>query len=155
MNDLMSAGLHRLWKAFTLLRAGLAPGMKVLDVAIGTGLVSRQIVRILGARGEVIGIDPSAGMLASAARGLGIGLMRGRAEALPFADASFDFLAFGFALRHVEDMHAAFAEFRRVLRPGGRLLALEIKAADVSVAQRLLRAQARAETLQPVWPAAD
>ena len=140
VDRLLAFGTGSWYRRQALLRAGLAPGMKVLDVAIGTGLVSRQIVRILGARGEVIGIDPSAGMLASAARGLGIGLMRGRAEALPFADASFDFLAFGFALRHVEDMQAAFGEFRRVLRPGGRLLALEITRPEGRIAQRLLRA---------------
>ena len=108
-----------------VLRAGLAPGMRMLDVAVGTGLVAREAVGVVGDRGSVIGIDPSAGMLAQS-EAHGLTLARARAEALPFAAKSFDFLCMGYALRHLADLGAVFGEFRRVLKPGGRLLVLEI-----------------------------
>ena len=139
VDRLLAFGSGSWYRRQALLRAGLAPGMGVLDVAVGTGLLSRQIVRILGNSRDVIGIDPSAGMLASSTSSLAISLLRGRAEALPFAAASFDFLSLGFALRHVEDMEGVFREFRRVLKPGGRLLALEITRPESSLANALLR----------------
>ena len=109
-----------------LARAGLAPGMHALDVAVGTGLVAREAARIVGPSGLVVGIDPSSGMMGAATGLAGVPLVQGRAEALPFADASFDFLSLGFALRHVDDVATTFREFRRVLRPGGQLVMLEI-----------------------------
>ena len=108
-----------------LLRAGLAPGMQVLDVGIGTGLVAREAMRLIGAGGEVVGVDPSAGMMAQVHLP-GIRLVQGRAEALPLDNASADFLSMGYALRHISDVDAALAEFWRVLRPGGRVMMLEI-----------------------------
>jgi demethylmenaquinone methyltransferase/2-methoxy-6-polyprenyl-1,4-benzoquinol methylase len=125
-----------------LLRHGLAPGMRVLDVAMGTGLVTREALRIVGARGRVVGIDPSAGMMAQANLP-GLSRARGRAEALPFADASFDFLCLGYALRHLTDLAGVFGEFRRVLAPGGRLLLLEITRPAGRMAAALLRAYLR------------
>ena len=95
-------------------------------MAIGTGLVAREAAAILGGTGGVVGLDLSEGMLAEARRSLGVTLVQARAEALPFADASFDFVSMGYALRHVADLARLFAEYRRVLRPGGRLLVLEI-----------------------------
>jgi demethylmenaquinone methyltransferase / 2-methoxy-6-polyprenyl-1,4-benzoquinol methylase len=123
---MMAFGSGPWYRRQALRRAGLAPGMKCLDVAVGTGLVAREAVGIVGAGGEVMGIDPSTGMLAEAARALPIRLVVGRAEQLPFEDDSFDFLSMGYALRHVGDLAAAFGEFARVLRPGGVACVLEI-----------------------------
>ncbi len=108
-----------------LQRAGLASGMQVLDVGIGTGLVAREAMRLIGAGGELVGVDPSAGMMAQVHLP-GIRLVQGRAEALPLDNASADFLSMGYALRHISDVDAALAEFWRVLRPGGRVMMLEI-----------------------------
>jgi demethylmenaquinone methyltransferase / 2-methoxy-6-polyprenyl-1,4-benzoquinol methylase len=128
INALASLGSGAWYRRRALLRAGLRPGHRLLDVAIGTGLVAREAVRILGRPSDVIGLDPSEGMLAEARRRLGSGvpLLRAKAEALPLGDASVDFVTMGYALRHVADLAATFAEYQRVLRPGGRLLVLEI-----------------------------
>ena len=116
-----------LWYRRRALRqAGLAPGMHVLDVACGPGLVSQCAADIVGPSGSVIGLDPSIGMLREARKGPCRTLVNGVGERLPFANASFDFLSMGYALRHMSDLRAAFAEFRRVLRPGGIVLLLEI-----------------------------
>ncbi len=109
-----------------LQQAGLRPGMDVLDVACGTGAVTRAILEVTQGQGRVCGVDPSEGMVGEARKSLTAEFHIGRAEALPFPDASFDFLSMGYALRHVTDLGIAFAEYRRVLRPGGRLLILEI-----------------------------
>jgi demethylmenaquinone methyltransferase/2-methoxy-6-polyprenyl-1,4-benzoquinol methylase len=135
---LLALGTGPWYRRQALLRAGLAPGMRMLDVAVGTGLVAKEALRILGDREAVVGIDPSAGMMAAAAAD-GIELVRGRAEALPFADHAFDFLALGYALRHLSDLQAVFREFRRVLRPAGRLLLLEITRPEGRVARGLLK----------------
>ncbi|HYF09105.1 MAG TPA: class I SAM-dependent methyltransferase [Acetobacteraceae bacterium] len=127
VNALLSLGSGRWYRRNALRRAGLGPGMRMLDVATGTGLLAREALRIIGAGGTLVGVDPSEGMLAEWRRSLGSGptLLRGTAEALPVADASFDFVALGYALRHIPDVGAAFREFHRVLRPGGRVLVLE------------------------------
>lgn len=109
-----------------LWEAGLRPGMDALDVACGTGAVTRAMVEILAGKGRICGVDPSEGMLAEARKSVSADFQLGHAEALPFPDGSFDFLSMGYALRHVADLKRAFAEYRRVLRPGGRLLILEI-----------------------------
>jgi demethylmenaquinone methyltransferase/2-methoxy-6-polyprenyl-1,4-benzoquinol methylase len=100
--------------------------MKCLDVAVGTGLVAREAVSLVGDPESVTGLDPSPGMLAQAAKALPIRLVVGRAEQLPFADHSFDFLSMGYALRHVTDLSATMREFFRVLRPSGTVCLLEI-----------------------------
>ncbi|HEY2819329.1 MAG TPA: class I SAM-dependent methyltransferase [Casimicrobiaceae bacterium] len=105
-----------------LRRAGLQAGMRVLDVATGTGLVAREALS-LGA--AVTGLDPSAGMLGEARR-VSFPLVRGLGERLPFRDECFDFVSMGFALRHVVDIDALFTETRRVLVPGGTACVLEI-----------------------------
>ena len=107
-------------------RYGLKPGMHVLDVACGTGLVAVEAARILGSAQNITCLDPSAGMLEEARKKLAARFVQGRAEALPFPDASFDFLTMGYALRHVMDLEQTFAEYRRVLRPGGKVLILEV-----------------------------
>jgi len=104
----------------------LVSGHRVLDVAIGTGLVARQAATITGPQGLVIGLDLSEGMLREARRSLDIPLIQGTAESLPLADASVDFVTMGYALRHVSDLTMTFKEFRRVLRPEGTVLLLEI-----------------------------
>ena len=126
INRWMSFGTGVLYRRDALRRAGLAAGMKVLDVATGTGVVARAALEVVGTAGKVIGLDPSAGMLHEAGRIPDLRCLRGFAEALPVADRSVDFLSMGYALRHVADLAATFVEYRRVLRPGGRLLILEI-----------------------------
>ena len=134
----LGSGLR--YRAAALLRAGLKPGMKVLDIGVGTGLVSRQVVRIVGVPELVTGIDPSPGMLQNAKVPAGLRLVRGGVEHLPFADASFDFVTMGYALRHIADLSLAFAECARVLRPGGRFCILEITTPDGKFHATLLKA---------------
>jgi demethylmenaquinone methyltransferase/2-methoxy-6-polyprenyl-1,4-benzoquinol methylase len=121
----MSLGSGALYRRQALQRLGLRPGMKLLDVATGTGLVAREASRLAGGSG-VVGLDPSRGMLEEARRGASLPLVQARGEALPFPSQRFDVLSMGYALRHVADLHAAFREYHRVLRPGGRVLLLEI-----------------------------
>lgn len=132
MNDLMSVGLHRLWKRFTLLQTGLRPGQRALDVASGTGDLGAGLARQVGRDGLAVLTDINREMLARGRdrlidKGLGaqVAFMIANAECLPFADASFDCVTIGFGLRNVTDKPAALASMRRVLRPGGRLLVLE------------------------------
>lgn len=107
-------------------RHGLKPGHRLLDVACGTGLVAVESAKILGGAENITCLDPSAGMLAVARKKLAATFVQGRAEELPFEDDSFDFLTMGYALRHVSDLDVTFREYRRVLKPGGRLLILEV-----------------------------
>jgi len=132
MNDLMSAGLHRLWKRFALARTGLRPGQRALDVAAGTGDLSVGLARQVGDSGQVILTDINAAMLDQARQRLldegwfgRIGLLQSDAEQLPFASGSFDCVTIGFGLRNVTDKAAALRSMARVIRPGGRLLVLE------------------------------
>lgn len=122
----MALGSGSRYRRRALVRAGLRPGMAVLDVATGTGLVAREAASVLGDRARVVGLDPSSGMLHAASSELGTSAVQGTAESLPFASASFDFLSMGFALRHMTDLTVVFSEFRRVLRPGGVVCLLEI-----------------------------
>jgi demethylmenaquinone methyltransferase/2-methoxy-6-polyprenyl-1,4-benzoquinol methylase len=116
-----------LYRRRALHRAGLRPGMRVLDVACGTGPVARACLALLRGQGSVIGVDPSPGMLEVARQRVpGVDFREGHAEALPVGDHSVDFLSMGFALRHVAQLERAFAEYRRVLAPGGRVLVLEV-----------------------------
>ncbi len=116
-----------LWYRRKALReAGLTAGMQVLDVACGPGLVSQCAREIVGPSGSVIGLDPSIGMLREAQKGPCQNFVRGIGEQLPFPDQTFDFLSMGYALRHVSDLKTAFSEYRRVLKPGGIVLLLDI-----------------------------
>jgi demethylmenaquinone methyltransferase/2-methoxy-6-polyprenyl-1,4-benzoquinol methylase len=130
MNDVMSGGLHRLWKAATISQANIRPGQHILDVASGTGDLALAMARRVGASGRVIMSDINASML-----------LRGRnrlldegfptpavvcdAEHLPFPDASFDLVTVAFGLRNMTDKPAALRQMHRVLKPGGKLLVLE------------------------------
>ena len=122
-----------------LVRAGLTPGMRVLDVGVGTGLVAAQACRLTGDPALVTGIDPSPGMMAASKLPKTMVLLEGRAESLPFPDNHFDFLSMGYALRHISDLGVAFTEFERVLKPGGRLCILEISQAKSPVGRWLLK----------------
>ncbi len=124
-------------RALTL--AGLRPGMRVLDVAMGTGLVAREAMAIVGASGQVIGLDPSIGMVSEAKRSLDLSVVLGRGELLPLQAQTFNFLSMGYALRHVSDIDAAVREYFRVLKPGGRVCLLEITRPRGRLALQLLR----------------
>jgi demethylmenaquinone methyltransferase/2-methoxy-6-polyprenyl-1,4-benzoquinol methylase len=132
MNDLMSGGLHRLWKRFALAQTGLRPGQRALDVASGTGDLGAGLARQVGREGLAVLTDINAGMLSRGRdrlidRGFAtnVEFVIANAECLPFPDRSFDCVTIGFGLRNVTDKAAALASMRRVLRPGGRLLVLE------------------------------
>ncbi len=122
----MSAGTGSRYRREILEKAGLRPGMRLLDVATGTGLMAREAVAILGDARAVVGLDPSVGMLRECQKVVPGRVLRGLGEALPFRDEQFDMLSMGYALRHVSDLDRAFLEYRRVLRPGGRLVIMEI-----------------------------
>lgn len=118
-----SGAQYRRW---ALHRHGLRPGHSLLDVACGTGLVAVAAKQILGSADNITCLDPSVGMLGVARTKLAARFVEGRAENLPFPDHSFDFLTMGYALRHVTNLEQTFAEYRRVLKPGGKLLILEV-----------------------------
>lgn len=107
-------------------RHGLKPGDRVLDVACGTGLMAVEATKILGTAENITCLDPSEGMLAVARTKLPAKFVQGRAEQMPFQENSFDFLTMGYALRHVTSLEATFREYHRVLRPGGKVLILEV-----------------------------
>lgn len=140
VSAVMSLGTDKYYRRRALMDAGLAPGMAVLDVACGTGMVAEPAAEIVGPSGSVVGLDPSAGMLRQALERRRLSLaVQGRAETLPFDDGAFDFLSMGFALRHVADLRVTFGEYRRVLKPGGRLLILEITPPESRAAFRLFQ----------------
>lgn len=148
INLMMSLGSGRSYRRQALLRAGLAAGQRHLDVGAGTGVIALLRQEIVGPSGEVVALDPSPGML-EMARAAGVRrLVPGRAELLPFPDAGFDLLTMGYALRHVSDLDATFAEFLRVLRPGAKLLILEITRPPPGLGYHALRFYLR--TLVPL-----
>ncbi len=130
MNDVLSGGMHRLWKSFAVREAQVRPGMRVLDVAGGTGDLALAFARLVGDTGQVILTDINDAMLAQGRDGLldagvAIEAVRCDAEQLPFAEGSFDRVIVSFGLRNMTNKDLALASMRRVLRPGGRLLVLE------------------------------
>jgi demethylmenaquinone methyltransferase/2-methoxy-6-polyprenyl-1,4-benzoquinol methylase len=129
MNTVMTAGLDGRWRRATIAAAGLRPGQRVLDVATGTGKLAHATARAVAPGGEVVGLDASGRMLDRARRadnGGGIRWVRADALALPFDAAAFDAVTIGFGLRNLPDLDAGLREMARVLRPGGRLVVLEI-----------------------------
>ncbi|MEX1220743.1 MAG: bifunctional demethylmenaquinone methyltransferase/2-methoxy-6-polyprenyl-1,4-benzoquinol methylase UbiE [Idiomarina sp.] len=132
MNDVMSFGIHRLWKRYTIDCSGVRAGQKVLDIAGGTGDLTEQFSRRVGAAGEVVLADINNSMLSVGRdrlrnRGIvgNVSYVQANAEELPFADDSFDIITIAFGLRNVTDKSKALASMLRVLKPGGRLLVLE------------------------------
>ena len=122
----VSFGTCRAYRKFALRRAGLEPGMSLLDVATGTGLAAQAALDLGVSPARLVGLDPSRGMLEENQRRHAIPLVQGCGELLPFSDSSFDFICMGYALRHVDDLEVLFLEFHRVLKPGGKVLILEI-----------------------------
>ena len=140
---MLAWGTGSRYRRQALVRGGLTPGMKVLDVGVGTGLVAAQACVLTGDAALVTGVDPSLGMMAASKLPKAMVLLEGRAESLPFPDQHFDFLSMGYALRHISDLGVAFAEFERVLKPGGRLCILEITQARSPLGQWLLKSYMR------------
>ena len=132
MNDLMSGGIHRLWKRFTIELSAARPGQTVLDIAGGTGDLAARFSRLVGPEGKVILADINAAMLEVGRDRLidkgatgNIEVVQADAQALPFEDNSIDCITIAFGLRNVTDKDMALRSMLRVLRPGGRLLVLE------------------------------
>jgi demethylmenaquinone methyltransferase/2-methoxy-6-polyprenyl-1,4-benzoquinol methylase len=132
MNDLMSGGLHRLWKRFTLQEANVRSGQTVLDVASGTGDLAKAFAKIVGPQGKVVMSDINAAMLQRGRDRLtdagivgNIEYVEADAENLPFANNDFDCITMAFGLRNVTDKLAALKSMYRVLKPGGNVLILE------------------------------
>ncbi|WP_366658797.1 bifunctional demethylmenaquinone methyltransferase/2-methoxy-6-polyprenyl-1,4-benzoquinol methylase UbiE [Methylophaga sp.] len=132
MNDLMSMGIHRLWKWFTINNSGVRRGAKVLDLAGGTGDLTRKFSQMVGDSGQVVLADINASMLSVGRDRLtddglvgNIEYVQANAEALPFPDNSFDCITMAFGLRNVTDKDKALASMYRVLKPGGQLMVLE------------------------------
>ncbi len=132
MNDLMSFGIHRLWKRFTIELSGVRPGHRILDLAGGTGDLAAQLARKVRPTGEVVLADINASMLARGRVRLAdegvvgnVEFVQANAECLPFPDNHFDCITIAFGLRNVTHKDAALRSMFRVLKPGGRLLVLE------------------------------
>ncbi len=130
MNDLMSMGLHRAWKAYTVMVANLREGARVLDIAGGTGDLALAFAKKVGATGQVVHTDINEAMLRTGRdrlldAGVAVPTLVCDAEKLPFADGHFDAVSVAFGLRNMTHKDAALAEMNRVLKPGGKLLVLE------------------------------
>ncbi|WP_297527960.1 bifunctional demethylmenaquinone methyltransferase/2-methoxy-6-polyprenyl-1,4-benzoquinol methylase UbiE [Thiohalobacter sp.] len=144
MNDLMSFGIHRLWKRFTIEMSGVRRGQRVLDLAGGTGDLARRFAQLVGREGEVVLADINAAMLARGRERLldegiagNVHYVQANAECLPFPDNHFDCITIAFGLRNVTDKDAALRAMYRVLRPGGRLLVLEFSQVTLPVLRPL------------------
>ena len=141
VNTLVSFGLHHHWRNYTVEKADLHPGHQVLDVCCGTGLITKDLARKVGPQGKVIGLDLSPAMLKIAADNLQdfpwIELVEGNALALPFVNDCFDRTVIGYGLRNVADLRQALAELFRVLKPEGKVVALELAKPQAPVFGRL------------------
>ena len=132
MNDLMSFGIHRIWKRFTIDSSGVRRGQRVLDLAGGTGDLTAKFSRLVGETGQVVLADINSSMLKMGREKLrnqgvvgNVSYVQANAEALPFPDNYFDCITISFGLRNVTEKEKALASMFRVLKPGGRLLVLE------------------------------
>ena len=138
MNDLMSFGIHRVWKSFTIDQSGVRYGQRVLDIAGGTGDLTARFAKRVGPDGEVVLADINSSMLSVGRdrltdRGVvgNVRYVQANAECLPFEDDSFDCVSIAFGLRNVTDKQKALESMYRVLKPGGRLLVLEFSKPNV------------------------
>lgn len=143
MNDLMSFGLHRVWKRFAIEQAALRPGDVVLDVASGTGDLAKAFATRVGKQGKVVLSDINEAMLqvgrdrlADAGIVANVECVQADAEDLPFADHYFDCVTIAFGLRNVTNKEAALRSMFRVLKPGGKLLILEFSHPEISIIQK-------------------
>jgi demethylmenaquinone methyltransferase/2-methoxy-6-polyprenyl-1,4-benzoquinol methylase len=142
MNDLMSGGLHRLWKRRAIEKANVRKGHVVLDLAGGTGDLAKEFARLVGPQGQVVLADITAEMLRHGRDRLvdagvagNLSIVQADAQDLPFADNSFDRITIAFGLRNVTDKDAALRSMFRVLKPGGKLLVLEFSKPDDAIKQ--------------------
>jgi demethylmenaquinone methyltransferase / 2-methoxy-6-polyprenyl-1,4-benzoquinol methylase len=140
MNDLMSMGLHRAWKAYAVLVANVKPGQRVLDIAGGTGDLALAFAPKVGSTGEVVHTDINEAMLREGRdrlldAGVSLPTLVCDAEHLPFPDGGFDLVTVAFGLRNMTHKDAAIAEMHRVLKPGGKLMVLEFSKVAKPLAQ--------------------
>ena len=144
MNDIMSMGVHRLWKRYAVELAGIRRGQTILDLASGTGDLADRFADLTGPEGMVLMTDINAAMLAEGRRRIinrgivgNVVMAQSNAERLPFADDTFNCITIGFGLRNVTDKPAALRSMARVLKPGGRLLILEFSKPSLGAIQPL------------------
>ncbi|MBW3140889.1 bifunctional demethylmenaquinone methyltransferase/2-methoxy-6-polyprenyl-1,4-benzoquinol methylase UbiE [Ferrimonas balearica] len=143
MNDLMSFGVHRYWKRFTIECAAARPGMKVLDLAGGTGDLTAKFSHLVGETGEVVLADINDSMLKVGRAKLhdlgvvgNVSYVQANAEALPFPDNHFDIITIAFGLRNVTEKEKALKSMQRILKPGGKLLVLEFSKPQNALMQK-------------------
>jgi demethylmenaquinone methyltransferase / 2-methoxy-6-polyprenyl-1,4-benzoquinol methylase len=135
MNRVMSLGMDRRWRTLAVRAAAVAPGGRAIDVCCGTGDLAIALLDVVSTRGRVVGLDFSERMLAAAAaKSSQVEWVRGDALDLPFAAAEFDAATIGFGMRNLADHEHGFAEMRRVVRPGGRVVCLELTEPPAAVA---------------------
>jgi demethylmenaquinone methyltransferase/2-methoxy-6-polyprenyl-1,4-benzoquinol methylase len=132
-------GTGNWYRREALRRAGLKASLRVADIAAGTGITARAAAAIVGRADLVTCVEPSSAMLQESAKRLGAVHIQGAADALPLPNDEVDFLVMGFALRHVENLETAFSEFHRVLKPGGKLLIMDITKPESPLGNRLVR----------------
>ncbi|NNJ71937.1 MAG: bifunctional demethylmenaquinone methyltransferase/2-methoxy-6-polyprenyl-1,4-benzoquinol methylase UbiE [Enterobacterales bacterium] len=144
MNDLMSFGIHRLWKRYTIALSGVRAGQKVLDLAGGTGDLVRLMAPRVGPTGKVVLSDINHSMMSVGRERLindgivaNVDYVQANAECLPFPDAEFDLVTIAFGLRNVTDKAKALSSIKRVLKPGGRLLILEFSKPTSEILQKI------------------
>jgi len=140
MNTMMTLGMDRSWRRFTVRRSGLKPGGYGLDVCCGTGMLTMEQAKAAGPEGRVVGLDFSENMLAVAKENLkdfhlkdNISLVQGNAMALPFGDNTFDCVTVGWGLRNVPDVMTAVREMARVVKPGGMVVSLDMAQPGIPV----------------------
>lgn len=132
-------GTGAVYRRAALLRAGVTPEMRVIDVASGTGPVARALMGILDSPDQIVCVEPSAGMIAESKKTVPAQHIQSTAEKLTVPDQSFDMLTMGFALRHVDDLDDTCREFRRVLKDGGKVLIMDVTIPENPVGRFLFR----------------